>query len=175
MNRSDKEKWVKFLIEEFKESKVVIFAEFTGLTVKEMEQLRKEAKKVSCKVRVVKNNLVKKSLQFLSKDEACRLLEGPNILLWSRSGDESEILKGLMKFAQVSGKVKVRFGILNQEFVENDYLQHLHRLPSKAVLQATVIGRIKSPLAALVYNVKYPLSRLILVVRTFSEKKGAGK
>jgi large subunit ribosomal protein L10 len=174
MNKSDKEKWVKFLTGEFGESKIVIFAEFLGLSVKEMEELRKETRKNAAKIRVVKNNLVKKAFQSLSRDEACKFMEGPNMLIWSKTGDESDILKGLIKFAKTSGKVKVKFGILNDAIVESAMLEQLSRLPSKKMLQAIVIGKIMSPFSALVYNVKYPVSRLILTLKTFSEKKGAG-
>ena len=126
-------------------------------------------------MRVIKNNLVKKSFQMLSRDEACKFLEGPNILLWSREGDESEVIRNILKFAEGTGKVKVKFGILNHAFVENEYIQQLGKLPSKMVLQGTVIARIKSPLAALVNNIKYPVIRMILTVKILSEKKGAEK
>ena len=171
MNKEDKGKLIKFLTEEFKTSKIIIFAEFTALSVKEMEQLRRTIKGISCNLRVTKNNLVKKTLQSLAKDEACKCLSGPNAIIWSKAGDESEVVKSISKFARGSGKIKIKAGFLNDNFVEKDFLDRLSSLPSKKVLQAMVIGGIKSPLSKLVYNVQYPFSRLILTLKTFSDKR----
>ncbi|MGC8805481.1 MAG: 50S ribosomal protein L10, partial [Candidatus Ratteibacteria bacterium] len=59
MNKNDKAKLLKFLSDEIDSSKVSIFAEFAKLTVKEMEELRREMKKYSTRVMVVKNTLVR--------------------------------------------------------------------------------------------------------------------
>jgi large subunit ribosomal protein L10 len=156
---------------ELETSKIIIFAEFGALTVREMEQLRRTLKDIACSLRVVKNNLVKKTLSALSKDEACKYFEGPNVIIWTKAGDESEVVKGIAKFAGASGKIKVKAGFLSSGLVGKDFLDKLLRLPSKKVLQAIVIGGIKSPLSKMVYDVRYPISRLILTLKTFSNKK----
>jgi large subunit ribosomal protein L10 len=172
MNKSEKESLLKFLTERLSSSKVSIFAQFSGITVKEMEQLRKDLRKCSGNVMVVKNTLTKMALRLCSMDEAMKFMEGPNLLIWSQTGDESEVIKETLKFVKASaGKLRVNFGLLNNLLVEPETLEKLGKLPSKKIVQAMVIGSIKSPLSNLVYNVKYPLTRLILVLKTFSEQK----
>lgn len=176
MNKNDKSKIVKFLSEELSESKLYVFAEFSGLSVTEIEDLRKGIKKISGRVMVVKNTLLKRAFQTLSisMDEAGKFMEGPNILIWSRTGDESEIIKEILRFSRNSNKIKVKFGVLNNAFLNSEDIEHLGKLPGKKLLQAMLIGSIRAPLSNVVYNVKYPLTRLVMVLKTFSEKKEKG-
>ncbi|MCM8764027.1 MAG: 50S ribosomal protein L10 [Candidatus Omnitrophica bacterium] len=171
MNKTDKVRLLKLLTEELNASKVSIFAEFSRLTVKELEKLRKELKKYSTRVMIVKNTLVKMALKSRSLDEATKFMEGPNMLIWSKNGDESEIIKEILRFSRSSGNIKVKIGILNDELMNAKALEKLGSLPSKKTLQAMVIGGIKAPLSNLIYSVKYPLSRFILILKTFSEQK----
>ncbi|MCM8822177.1 MAG: 50S ribosomal protein L10 [Candidatus Omnitrophica bacterium] len=174
MNKTDKVRLLKFLTEEINASKVSIFAEFSRLTVKGLEDLRKEMKRYSTRVMVVKNTLVKMALKSHFLDEAAKFMEGPNMLIWSKNGDESEIIKEVLKFSKSSGNIKLKFGVLNNELLNVETLEKLGSLPSKKTLQAMVIGGIKSPLSGLVYNIKYPLTRFILILKTFSEQKEKG-
>ncbi|MCM8825556.1 MAG: 50S ribosomal protein L10 [Candidatus Omnitrophica bacterium] len=174
MNKSDKVKLLGFLKEELNASKVSIFAEFSKLTVKGLEELRKEMKKHSTRVMVVKNTIARKALQFCSLDEATRFMEGPNMLIWSKNGDECEIIKEVLRFSKTSGNLKIKFGILNNELIDLETLERLGSLPSKKTLQAMVICGIKGPLGSLVYNIKYPLTRVILILKTFYEQKEKG-
>ncbi|HOK80699.1 MAG TPA: 50S ribosomal protein L10 [bacterium] len=171
MNKSDKAKLLKFLSDEIDSSKVTIFAEFSKLSVKEMEQLRREMKKYSTKVMVVKNTLIRKAFQTFGLDEAMKFMEGPNVLVWSKTADESDVVRELLKYSKSSGKIKVKFGILNKSFVGVDTIEKIGTLPSKKTLQAMVIGGIRAPLNGIVYNIKYPITRLMFVLKTFSEKK----
>lgn len=171
MTRSDKEKWLRVLLDEFSASRMLVFAEFSGLSVKEMEKMRREIKKLSCQVRVLKNTLVKKTFQAMAKDDACELLDGPHVVVWSRTGDEAEVLKSLAGFAKSSGKLTLKFGILNSEIVDTGFLEALSRLPSKKVLQARTVGSLKSPLARLVGGVKYPMTHLVLCLRGLEKQR----
>lgn len=174
MNKTEKAKILKFLTEELKASKISIFAEFSRMPVKEMEELRKDMKKHSTNVMVIKNTLVKMVLQSSSMDQGLKFLEGPNMLIWSRTGDETEILKEIIRFEKSSGNIRIKFGVMNNAIMEYETLEKLSKIPSKKTLQAMVIGGIKAPLTNLVYNVKYPLTRLIMVLKTFSEQKEKG-
>lgn len=174
MNKKDKTQLLKFLSQQLESSKISIFAEFSNLSVREVEEFRKEMKKHSTKVMVVKNTLMKMALQSRSIDEAIKFMEGPNILIWSNDGDEAEVVKEVLRFSKFTGKIKIKFGVLNNMFLQMDQVEKLGNLPSKKILQAMVIGGIKAPICNIVYNVKYPVMKLILILKTFSEKKEKG-
>ncbi len=176
MNRDDKARILKFLSDQLSESRIYVFAEFSGLSVAEMEDFRRSMKKLSGRVMVVKNTLFKRFFQSssISMDEAGKFMEGPNFIIWSRTGDEAEIVKEVLKFARSSNKIKVKFGVLNNAFMDSGSIEQLGRIPGRKVLQAMLICSIRAPLSNLVYNVKYPLTRLIMVLKTFSEKKEKG-
>ncbi|MCL5674292.1 MAG: 50S ribosomal protein L10 [Candidatus Omnitrophica bacterium] len=170
MNRESKIKLTDYLTKEFNESKIIILAEFSKLDVKEMGFIRRNIKELSCNIRVVKNNLVKKAFQSLAKYELCKYLENPNIIIWSKTGDESEVIKALAKFSKSSGKVNVKAGIIEGKSIEKSLIEQISRLPSKKVLQATVISCIIFPVRSLIFNIQYPVSRLILTLKTMSKK-----
>ncbi|MCM8759413.1 MAG: 50S ribosomal protein L10 [Candidatus Omnitrophica bacterium] len=171
MNKKDKQQLLEFLSEQLKLSKISVLAEFSGLSVKETEEFRREMKKHSSRVLVVKNTLMKMALQARSLDEATKFMEGPNLLIWTDKGDEAEVVKEILKFSKSSGKLKIKFGLLNNAFLPVEQIEKLGSLPSKKTLQAMVIGGIKAPLSNIVYNVKYPIIRMIMILRTFSDKK----
>ena len=176
MNKDDKSKILKFLSDEISNSRFYIFAEFSGLSVSEMEDFRRDMRKSSSRVMVVKNTLLKKAFQTLSvsMDETGKFMEGPNILIWSRTGDELDTIKHVLNFARSSNKIKIKFGVLNNTFMDSETIEQIGKLPGKKTLQALLIGGIRAPLSNLIYNVKYPITRLIMVLKTFSEKKEKG-
>lgn len=170
MNKESKIKFVDYLTKEFNESKIIILAEFSKLDVKEISSLRRNIKELSCNIRVAKNNLIKKTFQSLAKDELCKYLENPNIIIWAKTGDESEVIKTLSKFSESSGKVNIKAGIIEGKTIEKDIIQQISKLPSKKVLEATVVFNIIFPVRSFIFNIQYPISRLILTLKTMSKK-----
>jgi len=173
MTRSDKEKLLRELLEEFSASKMLVFAEFSGLSVKEMEKIRKEIKHFSCRLRVLKNSLVKKAFQTMEKNDASHFLDGPHLVVWSRTGDEVEVLRNLAAFAKNSGKVSLKFGILNDEIVDAGFLEALSRLPSKKALQARAVGSLVSPLVRLTGALRYPVTRCVLCLKELEKQRSS--
>ncbi len=174
MNKEKKIKFTDYLTKEFDGSKIIILVEFTKLDVKEMSSIRRSIKQLSCNFRVIKNSLVKKVFQSLAKDELCKHLENPNIIIWSKTGDESEIIKTLAKFSGSSDKVRIKVGVIEGKQIEKDTIEQISRLPSKKVLEAIIISNIIYPVAGFIFNIKYPISRLVLTLQTISKKVEEG-
>jgi large subunit ribosomal protein L10 len=171
MTRNEKEKWLRVLLDEFSASRMLIFAEFSGLDVQDMERIRKEIKKLSCQIKVLKNTLVKKTFQAMERESACKFLAGPHVVIWSRTGDEAEVLKSLTGFAKRSGKLTLKFGILDNEVVETAYLESLSKLPAKKVLQAWIVGSLNAPFARIINGAKYPMTHLVHCLKAIEKER----
>ncbi len=143
MNKKDKAQLLKFLTEQLENSKVSIFAEFSKLSVREIEEFRKEMRKHSTKVMVVKNTLMKMALQSRSLDEASGFMEGPNILIWSKDGDEADVVKEVLKFSKSSGKLKIKFGILNNVLLEMDQIENLAAFHQSGHYRRWSLGQLR--------------------------------
>jgi large subunit ribosomal protein L10 len=175
MNKENKIKLANYLTKEFNESKIIILAEFSKLDVKEMSSIRKNIKELYCNIQVVKNNIIKKAFQSLAQNEICRYLQNPNIIIWTKSGDESEIIKTLSKFYADSGKVNIKVGIIEGKIIEKNIIQQINKLPSKKILQAVIISNVIFPVTSFIFNIQYPISRLILTLKTISKKIEEGE
>ncbi|MFB1032795.1 MAG: 50S ribosomal protein L10, partial [Aliarcobacter cryaerophilus] len=95
MTRQEKSEIIDFLAAEFKNSLAVVVCDYKGLTHKELETLRKDARANNTKVQVVKNTLVTKAVK--SADLGDIDLSGTNIYLWS--DDQISACKVADKFA----------------------------------------------------------------------------
>ena len=112
MNRSDKEAIVAEVAERAARATAMYFADFTGLTVEEATELRREFRKAGVEYRVVKNTLAKKALeQVTGYDRVFDKLVGPTGIAFSY-GDAVAPAKIIKKFSDKSGKLKLKAAVL---------------------------------------------------------------
>ena len=91
MNRTEKAESVASLKEVFKASKVVVVAHYSGLTVAQMQTLRKQMKQAGAQVKVAKNRLAKIALDGSDAASIAPLLKGPTLIAYSeRSGSGTQ-------------------------------------------------------------------------------------
>jgi large subunit ribosomal protein L10 len=171
MNRKKKEEFVEMLTEEIKTSKINILANFSGLSVPEMQNLREEVKKADGNIKVVKNNLVEKALKNLSKDELCKFLDGPMLLLGTKEQNEIGVTKSLVTFIKKKGKITLKAGLLNGEIIDSDYINRIGELPGEKEIQGKVVFYLRLPVVRLVNSVRFPMVKIINVINHIKEKK----
>jgi len=171
MNKSQKEEIVKWLTEELKESKIYILVNFTGLSVSEMQNLRESIKEKEGSIRVIKNTLLERTFKNLSQDEAINYLEGPVFIVWTKNGDEVEILKNIYSFSKKTGKIGVKGGLLNNKIVDEKVFEKISKLPSIKEIQAKVVYDIKFPVIRVINSIKGPVIKIVNIVNQIKEKK----
>jgi len=171
MNKSGKEEIVKWLTEEIKESKILILGNFSGLSVSEMQNLRESIKEKEGLIKVVKNTLLERTFKNLSQDKAVDYLEGPVFIVWTKNGDEVEILKSIYSFSKKTGKIEVKGGVIDNKVVNREFFEKLSKLPPIKEIQAKVIYDIKFPVIRLVNSIKAPLVKIVNIVNQIKEKK----
>jgi large subunit ribosomal protein L10 len=142
--------------------KTVLLAEYRGLTVQQLSDLRKQLRSVSAEYKVVKNRLAKLAL---SPDLAGvkSLLKGPTGMIISKA-DPVAVAKALHAFARTNQAFVIKAGYVEGQMLQPAGLKALADLPSKEALRAQIVGAIQGPLAQLVGLLQAPQRELVYVL-----------
>jgi large subunit ribosomal protein L10 len=175
MKKSQKIFEVDNLTEKLKQVRSLIFADYSGLKVDQINKLRQEIKKAGGEFGVVKNTLLSKASQSSELKIDREQLKGPTVALWIYNDDISP-LKILDKFIKKNELPKIKFGFWGNEMLDNERITQLANLPGIEELRAKFIGLLKSPLYWLATNLNGNVLKLLYLLKvkgfTLSEAKG---
>ena len=162
--RQQKEEIIKKIAELLKTMKSLVFIDYYGLKVKEINNLKKILKEKNSQYLVTKKTLLKLALKN-ARIENINLdaLAGGIGLVWSLA-DEIEPARLVVKFRKEHEKMKIQGGIFDLEFIGSDKIEFLARLPSKEQLIGQVVGLLKAPLSGLVYTLRGNLNKLVYIL-----------
>ena len=127
-----KENIVNEITEKVKNSESVILFTYQGLTVSEMDELRKALRENNGEVKVYKNTLVKRALDSLNIKMETSFLEGPNAIVFGES--LLEPIKAISKFAKEHEAATVRIGIISGEIADLEAINKYATIPSRETL-----------------------------------------
>ena len=143
MKRSDKENFVSKFKDELSSSSSVIVAEYSGLTVNETENLRKEMRENGAKFKVTKNRLTKLAIAKTQFKEISDLFKGPTAVAYST--DPVAPARVAVNFEKKFEKFKIIGGGYNGEKIDRNKIDFLATLPSIDELRGKLIGLISAP------------------------------
>lgn len=185
-NREKKEKIVAELSEKVKKAKALVFANYTGMTHVQLEQLKKAVKKVDAELVVTKNTLLERSLQDQrsilrqSSGQAIKdqSLQGPTATLFAYE-DVISPLKELAKTIKLLKLPLIKFGIFSGEarpgsaweVLTETEIMRLSALPSREVLLYQLVFTLKSPIYGLHRALSWNLRQLVVILKAIEQKK----
>jgi large subunit ribosomal protein L10 len=162
MQRSDKERVVAELTERLKNSETVIVADYRGLTMPQIDELRTRLIEAGARFHVVKNTLTKRAAEEAGADSLLALLEGPTALAFIESGgDPVAVAKALGDAAKSTQVLEIRGGVLEGQPMSAEQVADLAKLPPVDVLRGQVMGAIVAPLMTVVGLFNAPLRDLV--------------
>jgi len=172
------------LTEKLKQAKALILADYSGLKVSQINELRAEIKKAGGEFEVIKNTLLSlaaKNAQS-SQPKAGRPLaeksnfqiEGPTVALWIYEEDITP-LKNLYTFIKKNELPKLKLGFWNGEQITVDKIKQLANLPSLEQLRANLVGQLKSPLYRLHQDLNWNIQKLVLILKSASGRTRGGE
>ncbi len=164
MKKSQKIFTVENLSEKLKQAKSLIFADYSGLKVVEINKLRQEIKKAGGEFEVIKNTLLTKASQSNEWQIEGEQLKGPTVALWIYNDDISP-LKILDKFIKKNELPKLKFGFWDKEMIDAEKITQLANLPGMEELRARLIGFLKSPLYRLTTNLNGNVMKLLYLLK----------
>lgn len=171
-NLEAKKQAVQEIQSRLQDANLVIFTDYRGLSVTEMNELRAKLKNAGAEYRVLKNTMTRFALQNTGLEELLPYIEGPNAVLFSTS-EPVEPAKILFDFAKTNKNLEVKAGILEGKVIGIDQIKGLSTLPSREVLVAQVLGGLQAPLYGFAYVLKANLSGLVRALDAIREQKEA--
>lgn len=144
---------------------ITIAADYRGLRVQEMDQLRRRLRAAGLELRVIKNTLLNLAAQEAGHPDLMRIVEGPTALALAYA-DAIEAAKALTEYAQTAPPTfALRGAYLDGQVVSAADLRDLVRLPARPVMLAQILGQLQGPLAELVGLLDSPLNELSLLLQ----------
>ncbi len=160
---------VNHISEISKEKNNCILTDYRGLTVTQLESIRKELRKLNTKYSVVKNNFFKIAVQGQGLPVVDQFLAGPTAVAFSGE-DVSEVVKVLFKFTKTL-PVKVKAGIIDGKFYNDKEIEAFSKLPGRKELIAQLMATMNAPLQNFVLCCNDVAGRLVRAVNAVKEQK----
>jgi len=171
VDRAEKKEAVAALNGVFAKTSVVVVAHYSGLTVAQMQRLRKQMKAAGATVQVAKNRLAQIALEGTDVASIGSLLKGPTLI--AHSADPVAAPKAAVAFAKDNDKFVVLGGAMGKTALDVEGVRALATLPSLDELRARLVGLINAPATKLAQLTTAPAAKLARVVGAYAAKDAA--
>jgi large subunit ribosomal protein L10 len=168
LDRAAKSELVASLGEIFKSTQVVIVAHYSGLTVSQMQTLRRQMKQAGASVKVAKNRLAKIALEGSDVASIAPLLKGPTLIAFS--GDPVAAPKVAVDFAKAHERFVILGGAMGKTALDMNGVRALASLPSLDELRAKLVGLVQAPATKIAQVVTAPAAKVARVVQAYASK-----
>jgi large subunit ribosomal protein L10 len=159
--------------ERYERSVGVIFTEYRGLKVKQMQDLRSKLREKGGDIHVVKNTLFRIAAGEHGKDLPENIGSGPTAIAFIYE-NEAECAKSLVDFALTNKAFVVKGGLFGGKAFDGKQVEALSKLPPRDVLISQVIGAVISPLSSLVGTIEALYADPIRVIGAVADKVAEG-
>jgi large subunit ribosomal protein L10 len=165
MKKSEKERVVEELAERLRSTETLIVADYRGLSVTEIDDLRTKLLEHGARFTVVKNTLTRRAAEAAGADALLALVDGPTAIAFLESdGDPVAVAKALGQTARETQVLEVRGGILDGAEISAADVASLAKLPPAEVLRGQLVGAVAGPLTMVVGLFTAPLRDLVGVL-----------
>ncbi|TML72544.1 MAG: 50S ribosomal protein L10 [Actinobacteria bacterium] len=161
VKKADKERVVEQLTEYLRGSQTLIVADYRGLTMPQIDELRGRLIEHGARFAVVKNTLTRRAAEAAGADAVLALLEGPSAIAFVESdGDPVAVAKALADAARTTRILTIRGGVLEGRAIEASDIEELAKLPPVDILRSQVLGTVIGPLTGILAIFTAPLQDL---------------
>jgi len=174
LNLDDKKAVVAEISAEVAKAQAIVVAEYRGLEVGSMTELRREARKSGVYLRVLKNTLARRAVDGTPFSGLSEHMVGP--LVYGISPDPVATAKLLNDFAKANDKLVIKAGAMPNAVISAKEVKALATMPSREELIAKLLGTMQAPIAQFVRTlneVPTRFARGVAAVRDKKEKEGA--
>ncbi len=168
MERAEKRELVASLQAALSGAGSIVLAQNSGLTVANLEVLRREVKAAGGYVKIAKNRLAKLALKETDNADMSALFTGPIVIAYAE--DPMTTPKIAAKFAEKNAKYVVLGGAMGQTALDADSVKALATMPSLNELRATLAGMLKQPATRIASVIVAPAGGIARVLAAHAEK-----
>ncbi len=173
MKRDQKEQVVDELTQRLKAADTLLVADYRGLTMPQIDELRTRLIESGARFTVVKNTLTRRAAEAAGADALLTLLDGPSAIAFLEAdGDMVAAAKALADSARETNVLEIRGGIMQGRAMTAAEVETLAKLPPEDVLRGQVLGAIVAPLTSLAGLLNAPLQNLVGLIDARIEQLG---
>lgn len=173
MKRNEKDKIIADVRDKASHATGLYFADFTGITVEQINELRREFRKANVGYHVVKNTLARKALESIGGyDTVLDRLVAPTAIAFAYD-DPVAPAKIIKKFRDKNEKFVLKVCVIEKQVFEGKQLNEIAKLPSRPELIAGILACIQAPASGVVGAVSAVMRDLVYVIGEIEKKKAA--
>ena len=168
MNKEQKKNYITEMTANFENSEAVLVTHYQGLTVKQLDELRKQMRKQGIQFKITKNRITKLALEKTKCKNLANLFTGPTAVALSK--DAISTAKILTKFSKENNNLKILGGIMGKEILDVAAVANVATLPTLDEARAKIIGILRSPAQKITSILLAPASKIAILALEKSKK-----
>ena len=157
-NFEEKQKVVDDIKQKIEGSTGIILADYRGLTVSQVTNLRVELREAGIEYRVLKNTMVSRAADEIGLEGLESFLKGPTAVAFSP--DPVAPAKILMEYSKKNKNLKIKAGIVEGRVIGPEMIKTLAELPSREVLLSQVLAGMQGPIQGMVNVLQGPIRKM---------------
>ena len=170
-----KESMVKEISRRLSGKDTFIITNYRGLSAKDMNELRKELRRISGEYLVVKDSMVKRALAESPAKSAAEFIEGEVGIAIDNKNDATDISKILVKFAKDHKVMAIRGGIMSGTIISKEEIAQLSKLPSREELLGKLANVLNAPIQSLAGVLNAIITKFCYALNAVKDKKEASR
>ena len=168
MNKEQKKNYITEMTANFENSEAVLVTHYQGLTVKQLDELRKQMREQGIQFKITKNRITKLALEKTKCKDLANLFTGPTAVALSK--DAISTAKILTKFSKENNNLKILGGIMGKEILDVVAVANVATLPTLDEARAKIVGILRSPVQKIVSILLAPASKIAILALEKSKK-----
>ena len=168
MNRVQKKQYIDEMSNQFDKSEAVIVTHYQGLTVSQLDDLRKRMREYGIKFKITKNRITKLALEKTKCKDLSILFQGPTAVAMSEDAITSA--KILTKFSKENENLKILGGIMGKDILDVAGVENVATLPTLDEARAKIVGILRSPAQKIASILLAPASKIAILALEKSKK-----
>lgn len=153
-------------------SKALILAEYKGVTMKQLDDLRRRVREVGGEFHIVKNTLISLAFKEQGMSTPQGFFEGSTAVGFAFT-DAPAMVKTMTEFMRTNEYIKVKGGYLGKQAITADDVKALAELPPLPVMRARLMGTLLAPASRLARTLAEPARRMASVVKAYADRESA--
>ena len=168
MNKEKKKSYIKEMTAQFEKSEAVLVTHYQGLSVKQLDNLRKQMREHGIQFKITKNRITKIALEKSRCKDLSNLFTGPTAVALSKDAVSSA--KVLTKFAKNHQSLKILGGIMGNDVLDVAGVLNMATLPTLDEARAKIVAILSSPAQKIVSILLAPASKIAILALEKSKK-----
>ena len=168
MNKEQKKHYIQDMSNKFDKTEAIIVTHYQGLTVTQLDDLRKKMREHGIKFKITNNRITKLALEKTKCKDLSNLFTGPTAVALSEDAIVSA--KILTKFSKENEKLQILGGIMGTDILDVAGVKNVATLPSLDEARAKIVGILRSPAQKLVSILLAPGSKIAILALEKSKK-----